>query len=163
VGRLSRDVIEKHDPQDAAVYRMLAARGCRVRIMGGTCLAPWLHGVDGVDLLPACAEPAEQFLRTLDIFFYRTGSFVEPYGRVVLEAMASGLPVVVSAEGGFAEQIQQGEHGLLVGTQEAAVRALELLVARPELRRQLGDAARERAVLIHGPQAIEAMRHHYLR
>ena len=56
IGRVSRDVIEKHDPQDLALYRMRAARGARVRIMGGTCLTPWLSEVPGVELLPAGGE-----------------------------------------------------------------------------------------------------------
>jgi glycosyltransferase involved in cell wall biosynthesis len=162
VGRLSRDVPEKHDPQDMAVYRMLAARGVRVRIMGGMCLAPWLGGVEGIELLPAGAEPAPLFLRSLDIFYYRTGSFVEPYGRVVLEAMASGLPVVAAANGGFAEQIRHGEDALLVFTQQEALQALQWLVAQPQQRLALGSAARARALQLHGPQAIERLLAPYL-
>lgn len=162
IGRLSRDVIEKHDPRDLAVYRMLAARGYRVRVMGGSCLAPQLGDVAGVELLPAGAEPASVFLQSLDIFFYRTGSFVEPYGRVVLEAMASGLPVVVAADGGFAEQISQGTDGIVVQTQEQALQALGLLAGQPELRLRIGSAARDRAITIHGPQAIGRMLENYL-
>lgn len=156
VGRLSRDVIEKHDPKDVAVYRGLAARGLRVRVMGGTCLAPFLGGVAGVELLPAGAEDASRFLASLDVFFYRTGSFIEPYGRVVMEAMASGLPVVVAANGGFAEQIHHGQDGILVQTQEQAVQALSALGADGALRRRLGAAARARAIEVHGPDAFAA-------
>ena len=53
VGRVSRDALDKHHPEDPALYRMLASRGLRVRIMGGTCLASALVGVEGVELLPA--------------------------------------------------------------------------------------------------------------
>ena len=162
VGRVSRDVIEKHDPQDAALYRMLAARGIRVRIMGGTCLRPWLSEVPGVELLPAGAEEVPHFLQSLDVFFYRTGSFTEPYGRVVLEAMASGLPVVVAANGGYAEQITPGIDGILVQRQEEALRALQSLARQPELRQKIGLAARSRAIEVHGAAAIERLVEYYL-
>ena len=162
VGRISRDVIEKHDPQDVPLYRMLAARGVRVRIMGGMCLAPWLADVPGVELLPAGAEPVSEFLASLDIFVYRTGSFIEPYGRVVLEAMAAGLPVVVAANGGYAEQITPGVDGFPVRNQEETLHALQLLVLSRDLRHRTGAAARNRAIEVHGPQAIALLASHYL-
>ncbi|MBP6851031.1 MAG: glycosyltransferase [Rhodoferax sp.] len=163
VGRVSRDVIEKHDPGDVAIYRMLAARGVDVRILGGLCLRSALDAVPGVTLLPAGAEPVEQFLAGLDIFFYRTGSFTEPYGRVVLEAMAAGLPVVAASNGGYAEQIHQGRDGFLVRNQDEALRALQLLVMSPETRQRVGSAARARALLLHGPEAFDGIVSNYAR
>lgn len=162
VGRVSRDVVEKHDPQDLTLYRMLAARGVQVRILGGQCLAPWLGTEPGIDLLPAGAEPVEGFLAGLDIFFYRTGKFTEPYGRVVLEAMAAGLPVVAAANGGYAEQIRQGLDGVLVRDQGEALAALQKLVMSAELRHRIGSAARDRALELHGPQAFMRIVENYL-
>lgn len=162
VGRVSRDVVEKHDPRDVMVYRMLAARGVQVRILGGKCLAPWLGGEPGIDLLPAGAEPVDTFLAGLDVFFYRTGRFTEPYGRVVLEAMAAGLPVVAAANGGYAEQIRQGRDGLLVNDQNQAIAALQRLVMSAPTRHQIGLAARERALQLHGPQAFTRIVENYL-
>ena len=161
VGRISRDVLEKHDPQDAALYRMLAAHGMCVRVMGGTCLEPLLRDVPGVELLPVGAEDATGFLQSLDIFFYRTGSFTEPYGRVVLEAMATGLPVVVASNGGYVEQITAGVDGFPIRSQEEAIQAIQRLAGSRELRLQIGAAARARAVAVHGPQAIERMLGYY--
>ena len=163
VGRVSRDVPGKHDPQDGAIYRMLAARGVEVRVMGGQCLLPALGGVPGITLLAAGAQPVADFLVGLDIFFYRTGSFTEPYGRVVLEAMAAGLPVVVAANGGYAEQITQGTHGFLVRNQDEALRALQALVMSAELRHRIGAAARARALDLHGPKAFARIVDNYLR
>ena len=162
VGRLSRDVIEKHDPDDVAVYRALAARGMRVRVMGGTCLGRWLDGVQGIELLPAGAEDTVSFLASLDIFFYRTGTFIEPYGRVVMEAMASALPVVAAANGGFAEQIHHGVDGFLVQTQEQALQVLGALAANRHLREQAGQAARLTSIRIHGQAAFERQVENYL-
>ncbi|MBP7566570.1 MAG: glycosyltransferase family 4 protein [Burkholderiaceae bacterium] len=163
VGRVSRDVLEKHHPDDVILYRLLASTGAQVRIMGGTCLAPWLDGVEGIELLPAGAEPVAAFNASLDTFYYRTGGMFEPYGRVVFEAMASGLPVVVSRQGGFADGIDDGESGLLFDTQEEAWDALTSLRADPGLRLRMGERARQKAQRLHGDEAVQALLDFYLR
>ncbi|MCJ0763587.1 glycosyltransferase [Variovorax terrae] len=162
VGRASRDVPEKHHAEDAALYRMLAAHGVRVRIMGGTCLASQLAGVAGIELLPTGAEEVSSFYRTLDAVLYRTGAFYEPYGRVVFEAMASGLPVVAASTGGYAEFLTQEQDGFLFRTQEEAFNLLMRLAADRPLRERVGHAARQRATALHGAEAIEAMLQFYL-
>lgn len=70
----------------------------------------------------------------------------EGYGVVARQAMAHGRPVVATAVGGLAEAIVDGESGVLVppGDPQALRRALERLLADPDLRRRLGSAARER-------------------
>jgi glycosyltransferase involved in cell wall biosynthesis len=74
-----------------------------------------------------------------------TGS--EGLPLAILEAMATGLPVVASAVGGVPELIVEGETGFLVppGDAEALGTALRTLVADPELRLRMGRAARARA------------------
>lgn len=163
VGRVSRDFLDKHHPHDLALYRMLASRGVRVRIMGGTCLAPGLAGVAGIELLPAGAETVPDFYRSLDAVFYRTGMFVEAYGRVVLEAMGAGLPVVAHTSAGYAEVMEHGVSGILIGSQEQAWDALMALRESPALRRQIGLAARQKALDVHGAEAIERDLAFYLR
>jgi glycosyltransferase involved in cell wall biosynthesis len=153
IGRASRDAPDKHHPQDAMLYRMLAAKGWRVRIMGGMCLAAQLEGVEGIELLPAGAESMVDFYESLDIFFYRTGTTVDAYGRVVAEAMASGLPVVAGNMGGYAEVLIEGECGILVATQEEAWDALAYLANNAEIRRSMGLAGMQQAELVHGQAA----------
>ncbi|MES2687072.1 MAG: glycosyltransferase family 4 protein [Pseudomonadota bacterium] len=155
VGRVSRDAPDKHHPQDPMLYRMLAARGWRVRIQGGTCLAAELRGVSGVELLPAGAEDTADFYRTLDIFFYRTGATVEAYGRVIVEAMASGLPVVAADQGGYVEVMLPGETGLLVSSQEEAWDALMKLGGNALLRAAMGMAGMRQAERMHGSAATQ--------
>src|SRR5664279_3800377 len=72
VGRMSRDIRSKHHEEDPALWRALAYAGCRVRIMGGTCLAAELAGAPNIELLPAGAEDAATFPRSLDCFVFRT-------------------------------------------------------------------------------------------
>lgn len=162
VGRVSRDALDKHHPEDPALYRMLASRGLRVRIMGGTCLAPALAGVEGVELLPAGAESTPDFYRSLDAFFYRTGASTEAYGRVVVEAMATGLPVVAHVRGGYAEVMAHEVSGLLIQSQEEAYDAVMRLAADPGLCRSMGEAGRRQALAVHGPEATQREMAYYL-
>ena len=157
MGRLSRDVPQKHHAQDPSLYRMLAAHDVRVRVMGGTCLADSLTGTPNVELVPAGAESAADFYRSLDVFFYRTGDVAEAYGRVVIEAMACGLAVVASDAGGYAEVIRHGISGWLVRSQEEAYDCILALHKHPDTARQAGLVARQEAVTRHGPQANEVM------
>ncbi|MFT3806629.1 glycosyltransferase family 4 protein [Arenimonas sp.] len=146
VGRLSRDVVEKHHSEDPALYRRLQADGTRMRLMGATCLAGILPPGEGIELLPANAEPAERFLASLDCFYYRTSpQWTEAWGRVVLEAMACGLPVVCERRGGYTEAIEDGVDGLLFDDTDEAETLLRRLRDDAGLRQRLGAAARAKA------------------
>jgi glycosyltransferase involved in cell wall biosynthesis len=64
--------------------------------------------------------------------------------NVVLEAMASGRPVVASDIGAVSSAIIDGRTGVLVppGDPDALADALDLVLARPDLRERLGREAR---------------------
>jgi glycosyltransferase involved in cell wall biosynthesis len=70
----------------------------------------------------------------------------EPFGIVVLEAMASGRPVIASRAGGLTDMVIDGETGLLVppGDVDALRQALERLLADAPLRERLGAAAKRK-------------------
>lgn len=69
----------------------------------------------------------------------------EGLSRAVIEAMAYGVPAIVTPVGGNTELIVDGECGLVVpvGDEPALAQAMERL-CDPELRRAMGAAARER-------------------
>ena len=73
--------------------------------------------------------------------------WAEPFGLVVLEAMAAGRPVIASRTGGIADIVMDDENGLLVPPGDVACLrdGLLRLLASPELRQRLGAAARRRA------------------
>jgi glycosyltransferase involved in cell wall biosynthesis/predicted metal-dependent phosphoesterase TrpH len=101
--------------------------------------ATFLGWLDGEDLARAYASA--------DIFLF--ASSTDTYGQVILEAGASGLPVVAVAEGGPASLIENRHTGLLCRPDpDHLAGALLQLAAAPLLRHQLGvcgaHAARSR-------------------
>jgi PAS domain S-box-containing protein len=81
-------------------------------------------------------------LRGLDILVHASTS-PEPFGQVVIEGMAEGLPVVATNGGGVREIITHGENGLLVPMGESVplADALEHLISDPADARRMGQAA----------------------
>ena len=101
--------------------------------------------LDGRVRLVGYQENPEEWMQAMDVFVH--GSRSEPFGMVVIEAMALGKPVVASAEGGPTEVITPGIDGLLspYGDPDALAQSILQLLDDPELRSRVGSAARERA------------------
>jgi sugar transferase (PEP-CTERM/EpsH1 system associated) len=102
-------------------------------------------GEEGTAWLPGSRDDIPQLLRAMDVFVL--GSLREGISNTVLEAMASGLPVVASATGGNLELVQDGVTGRLVGPTASEQLSEALLdYARDDARRSAhGRAARVRA------------------
>ena len=69
----------------------------------------------------------------------------EPFGTVVFEAMAAGLPVIAARSGGVAEYIEHGRHGLLhtPGDSDELGSMLRLAIDDRDLRARLAATGRE--------------------
>lgn len=83
--------------------------------------------------------------RSADLFVFP--SVTETQGLVLLEAMAAGLPVVARAAFGSLAMVRDGVTGFLCGEHEEEFAAkILLLLEQPLLKRQMGEAARARAL-----------------
>lgn len=82
----------------------------------------------------------------------------EPFGTVALEAMAAGVPVVVSKVGGLRDLVVDEVTGILVppGDSVALRRAMGRLLSDQALRQRLGGAGRERALAYSASTVVRA-------
>jgi glycosyltransferase involved in cell wall biosynthesis len=84
-------------------------------------------------------------MRSIDCFVFPTR--YDPLGLVILEAMATGVPVITSAKAGGAELL--GDSGRVMQNPDDVpllTRWLAELLTSSPLRRQLGEAARKNAL-----------------
>jgi glycosyltransferase involved in cell wall biosynthesis len=75
-----------------------------------------------------------------------SSSSPEPFGRVVIEGMAAGKPVVATPAGGVLDIIENGVNGLLVPPKDSKAMAAAILrlLSDPERSGQMGQEARRR-------------------
>jgi glycosyltransferase involved in cell wall biosynthesis len=87
----------------------------------------------------------EDWIQAMDVFAHT--SHTEPFGMVVIEAMALGKPVVATAEGGPTEIITSGVDGLLspYGEPQALGAGILRFLDDAGLRDSVGAAAKQRA------------------
>jgi len=90
-----------------------------------------------------------------DIFVFP--STTDTFGNVIIEAQASGLPVIVSDAGGPKELVTENENGLITKSHDAEdlARAIRQLVADPTSRQAMGCRARESVVNRTWPAAFQ--------
>jgi glycosyltransferase involved in cell wall biosynthesis len=104
----------------------------REELAGTPCtFTGYLHGEELAAAYASC-----------DLFLFP--STTDTFGNVVLEAQASGLPVIVTDAGGPQENLISGETGLIVpgDDEESLLEAIRNLLARPEQLQVMGSMAR---------------------
>jgi phosphatidylinositol alpha-1,6-mannosyltransferase len=118
---------------DEAALRAWAARhGDRVRVVTGV---PHAHVPAFLNAMDVLCAPSRTLPR-----------WREQFGRMLTEALASGVPVIASTSGEIPHVL--GDAGVLVDEADTGewVSAIGALLAGPERRAQLADAGRQRAL-----------------
>jgi glycosyltransferase involved in cell wall biosynthesis len=155
VGRISK---EKNLDLLANAYRRLRDEGLPIELLlvghgpYSEALAETLPDaiftgyLRGPDLAAAYASA--------DVFAFP--STTDTFGNVIIEAQASGVPVVVSDAGGPKELVENQHNGIVTKSHDLDdfTRALRSLVTDPKLRHEMGTHARESVVTRTWPEAF---------
>jgi sugar transferase (PEP-CTERM/EpsH1 system associated) len=104
--------------------------------------------LQGKVIFVGSSDRVPELLNAMDVFVL--ASLCEGMSNTILEAMATGLPIVGSNAGGNAELTEDGKTGFLFTPHdvETLTRRLQQLIEDVELRQEFGFAARERALKI---------------
>jgi phosphatidylinositol alpha 1,6-mannosyltransferase len=146
VGRLSP---EKQVRLLADVEQRLREHGIqnyRFLVVGDGSERPWLQENLKQATLPGVLSgiPLAEAYANMDVFLFP--SETDTFGNVVLEAMASGVPVIVSKFGGPKFMVQPGQNGYVAGSFEEFVDAVMDLRSHPILHAHMAEGARATAL-----------------
>ena len=143
VGELSRD---KGVPTLLRAYESLGRRRPPLLLVGRRTPDTPAHLPDGARM---CAEWPHEYVMTAFrrcLFAVLPSICLDACPTTVLEAMASGRPVVATTTGGIVDMIMDGENGLLVPPDDEykLAEAMARLLNENDLRARLAAGARER-------------------
>lgn len=144
-GRLS---VEKNVALLATVQRQLIESGFtnfRFMILGQGVEESWLRqhlpGAEFPGVLRGAA--LARAYANMDLFLFP--SHTDTFGNVVLEALASGVPAIVTPDGGPASIVRKGETGEIALDEDFSRTAVNLLIDSPHLS-NMRNAARRHAL-----------------
>lgn len=167
VGHVSRIAAEKNVGYLADALAALVAARPRVKllIVGDGPEKPMLEERLGEFAMFAgyrTGEDLADHFAAADVFAF--ASLTETFGNVILEAMASGLPVVAVRAGGPADTVRPGVTGELIEPTEppaSFARGLIRIVDDSRGRQRLAQAAREYALAQSWDSIMEGLRGRY--
>ena len=144
IGRISRDDPDKYSSNTFPIYQRIPYP-CRARLMA------WNQKVEKklgkpphwVETLEANQESPQEFFRTLHCMVQINGGAGENWPRSGLEAMASGVPVVVQNNWGWKEMIRHKHTGFLCGTDDDISYYPAVLARDEDLRMEIATNARK--------------------
>ena len=157
VGRLT---VEKNVRLLVELEKALLELGCknfRFLIVGQGALEPWLrenlhHGTFAGVLK---GDALARAYANMDVFTFP--SRTDTFGNVVLEALASGVPAVVTNEGGPKFIIRNGETGFAVSGVREFSAAVERLATDANLLARMRLAARQSAMSVSWDAVFESV------
>ncbi len=104
------------------------------------------HGIKNINFMPVISK-VEEYFQAIDIFILPAR--IEEFGRVLLEAMACGLPVITTSMVGSAELIPQNQASCIIEDLNPTnlFLAMRNLIESPELRKTYGNENAKEAIL----------------
>ncbi len=119
--------------KEEADYEASLKELVKKEMVRNVCFSGWRNDVHAI-------------MKSVDVFVLPSRN--EPFGRVIVEAWASGLPVISTNCGGPTELIKDGSSGLLVpvGAVEAMAEMIEKVIKDKTLAKHLSEAGAERAM-----------------
>jgi phosphatidylinositol alpha 1,6-mannosyltransferase len=160
IGYVGRLTMEKNVRWVARLERSLLAMGhrdFRIVVVGQGAEQRWLREnmrqaeftgmLTGKELSRAFAN--------MDVLAFP--SETDTFGLVVLEALASGVPAVVTAMGGPKYTVQPGRTGYVANNFDEFVSSVALLLTRPDLLPSMRTAARQYALSTSWESIFESM------
>jgi len=162
IGSVGRLVEQKDYPTQLRAFALASAQVPELRMVlagDGPLLNPLKELVHELGLehrvtFLGLSTEVPLLMRSLDIFVL--ASKFEPYGVVLLEAKAAGVPIASTSVNEIPEIVSDGQSGLLAPPGDPAKLAeiLVKLATNPALRRRLGQRAVEEARERHSLQAM---------
>jgi glycosyltransferase involved in cell wall biosynthesis len=142
VGRLMPEKNLRILPRVAAALRRRGIYNFRFQITGAGSERQWLeaHLPEAEFTGVLTGEALARAYANLDIFLFP--SRTDTFGNVVQEALASGVPAVVTDAGGPRFIVREGVSGLVAADDEAFCELAAVLASDAELRRGMGADAR---------------------
>lgn len=146
--RLARGLL----PEGVSTHLIIAGDGPArpaLRAMASADVT-FLGNLDRGAVLPTLYASADAFL---------FASHTETLGLVILEAMASGLPVIAAPAGGVADHLRDDENGLAYppGDVNAMAAAMVQVATTPELARRLGEEGRRTAERLSWAEELDRL------
>ncbi len=157
VGRLT---VEKNVRFLVTLEKALLAAGFddfRFLIVGQGVLEPWLREnlrkADFAGVLKG--DELARAYANMDVFAFP--SRTDTFGNVVLEALASGVPAVVTNEGGPKFIVRPGETGFVASDDRDFAAAVRRIAGDPTLLAQMRKAARQSALAVSWDAVFESV------
>lgn len=166
VGYVGRLTVEKNIRFLAKLEAALRENGLsnlRFSIVGQGAEEPWLRAnmqtADFAGVLEG--EALARAYANMDVFVFP--SRTDTFGNVVLEALASGVPPIVTDSGGPQFIVRPGETGFVARSTGEFVSHISYLIERPERLRTMREAAREYALNASWDKIFEGLHAEYER
>ena len=156
VGRLSRAADDKYSRATWDIYRWIKEpRTARVMAWDDEIEEVLGKPPEWAECLPAGAESSKDFLASLHCIVQSAhGHCCENWPRVGLEAMASGVPLIVDDRGGWREMLRHGKTGFMCESPTHMADHASRLAGNEALRQNVARAARQSVEQLAAPEPI---------